>query len=43
MQGNTREQILGCMREAGLAEPRVVDSDQPTFGRIVYFAARRGA
>ena len=43
MQGNTREQILGWMREAGLAEPRVVDSDQPIFGRIVFFAARGGA
>jgi hypothetical protein len=43
MQGNTREQILGWMREAGLAEPCVVDSDQPIFGRIVYFAARGGA
>ena len=39
MQGNTRDQILGWMREAGLAEPRVVDSDQPIFGRIVYFVA----
>ena len=43
MQGNTREQILGWMREAGLAEPCVVDSDQPIFGRIVFFAARGGA
>jgi ubiquinone/menaquinone biosynthesis C-methylase UbiE len=43
MQGNTREQILGWMREAGLAEPRVVDSDQPIFGKIVYFVARGGA
>jgi ubiquinone/menaquinone biosynthesis C-methylase UbiE len=43
MQGNTREQILGWMREAGLAEPCAVDSDQPIFGRIVYFAARGGA
>jgi ubiquinone/menaquinone biosynthesis C-methylase UbiE len=43
MQGNTREQILGWMREASLGEPRVVDSDQPIFGRIVYFAARGGA
>ena len=42
MQGNTREQILGWMREAGLAEPRVVDSDQPIFGRIVYFVAWGG-
>jgi ubiquinone/menaquinone biosynthesis C-methylase UbiE len=43
MQGNTREQILGWMREAGLAEPRVVDSNQPIFGSIVYFVARGGA
>jgi ubiquinone/menaquinone biosynthesis C-methylase UbiE len=43
MQGNTREQILGWMGEAGLAEPRVVDSDRPIFGRIVYFVARRSA
>jgi ubiquinone/menaquinone biosynthesis C-methylase UbiE len=43
MQGNTREQILGWMREAGFAEPRVVDADQPIFGKIVYFVARGGA
>jgi ubiquinone/menaquinone biosynthesis C-methylase UbiE len=43
MQDNTREHILGWMREAGLSEPRVVDSDQPIFGRIVYFVARSGA
>jgi len=43
MQGNTRERIMGWMREAGLAEPRVVDSDQPIFGKIVYFVARGGA
>src|SRR5215469_3349275 len=43
MQGNTREQILGWMREAGLAEPRVVDSDHPIFGKIVYFVAGGGA
>jgi len=40
MQGNTREQILRCMREAGLVEPQVVDSDHPIFGKIAYFAAR---
>jgi hypothetical protein len=40
MQGNTHEQILGWMREAGLAEPRVVNSDQPIFGKIVYFVGR---
>ena len=43
LQGNTREQILSWMREAGLAEPSVVDSDNPIFGKIVYFVARRGA
>jgi ubiquinone/menaquinone biosynthesis C-methylase UbiE len=43
MQGNTREQILDWMREAGLGEPRVVDSNQPIFGSIVYFVARGGA
>jgi len=42
MQGNTCEQILGWMREAGLVEPRVVDSDQAIFGKIIYFAARSG-
>jgi hypothetical protein len=31
--------MLQWMREAGLIEPRVVDSDQPIFGRIVYVAA----
>ncbi len=39
MQDNTREQILNWMREADLFEPRVVDSDQPIFGKVVYFAA----
>jgi ubiquinone/menaquinone biosynthesis C-methylase UbiE len=42
MQDNTREQILGWMREAGFREVRVVDSDQPIFGKIVYFAALNG-
>jgi ubiquinone/menaquinone biosynthesis C-methylase UbiE len=42
MQDNTREQILGLMRQAGLVEPRVVDSDQPIFGKIIYFVARGG-
>jgi ubiquinone/menaquinone biosynthesis C-methylase UbiE len=42
MQGNNREQILTWMREAGLADPRLVDSDQPIFGKIAYFTARSG-
>ena len=40
MQNNTREQILGWMREADLVDPRVVDSDQPIFGKTVYLVAR---
>jgi len=40
MRGNNREQILTWMSEAGLLETRMVDSDQPIFGKIVYFAAR---
>jgi ubiquinone/menaquinone biosynthesis C-methylase UbiE len=40
MQGNTREQMEILMREAGLIEPGVVDSEQPIFGKIVYLAAR---
>jgi ubiquinone/menaquinone biosynthesis C-methylase UbiE len=40
MRDNSREQILSWMREAGLVEPCVVDSDRPIFGRIVYFSAR---
>jgi ubiquinone/menaquinone biosynthesis C-methylase UbiE len=43
MQGNTREQIENLMREAGLIQPCVVDSDQPIFGKIVYLAARAHA
>jgi ubiquinone/menaquinone biosynthesis C-methylase UbiE len=39
MQDNTREQILNWMREADLFEPRVVDSDHPIFGKIVYVTA----
>jgi ubiquinone/menaquinone biosynthesis C-methylase UbiE len=39
MQDNAREQILGWMRGAGFSEARVVGSDQPIFGKIVYFAA----
>jgi ubiquinone/menaquinone biosynthesis C-methylase UbiE len=39
MQDNRRELILDWMREAGLVAPRVVDSDRPIFGRIVYFVA----
>jgi ubiquinone/menaquinone biosynthesis C-methylase UbiE len=42
MQGNSREEILTWMREAGLFDPRLVDSDQPIFGRIAYFIARPG-
>lgn len=42
MQGNGREQIVNLMSEAGLSEPRVVDSDQPVFGKIAYFAAQSG-
>jgi len=43
MKGNTREQIENLMREAGLVQPGVVDSDQPIFGKIVYLAARARA
>ena len=43
MQGNTREQILGWMRDAGFREMRVVGSDQPIFGKIVYFVALNGS
>jgi hypothetical protein len=39
MQNNTREQLLNWMGEADLIEPRVVDSDQPIFGKIIYFTA----
>jgi len=42
LQDNNREQILAWMSEAGLVEPRVVDLDQPIFGKIAYFAARSG-
>jgi hypothetical protein len=42
MQDNNREQILNWMREAALLDPRVVDSDQPIFGKIVYLAAWTG-
>jgi len=42
MRDNNCEQILRWMREAGLLEPRLVDSDQPIFGKIAYFAARSG-
>lgn len=40
LQDKRSEQILTWMREAGLAEPEVVDSDQPIFGSIVYIVAR---
>jgi ubiquinone/menaquinone biosynthesis C-methylase UbiE len=39
LEDNRSEQILNWMNEAGLADPQVVDSDRPIFGRIVYFAA----
>src|SRR5215469_721697 len=39
MRGNNREQILNWMSEAGLVEARIVDADQPIFGKIAYFAA----
>ena len=42
MQDNTREQILDWLREAAFREVRVVDSDRPIFGKIVYFAALKG-
>jgi len=42
MQDNRRDQILKWMREAGLVDECVVDSDQPIYGKIVYFAARSG-
>jgi hypothetical protein len=28
------------MREAGLVEPRVLDSERPIFGNIIYVTAR---
>ena len=40
MHDNRREQILEWMREADLVEPRVLDSEQPIFGRIIYVTAR---
>jgi len=43
MQDNSCEQILTWMKEAGLIEPRVVDSDRPIFGKIAYFAAGSAA
>jgi ubiquinone/menaquinone biosynthesis C-methylase UbiE len=39
LEDNRGEQILRWMHEAGLADPHVVDSDRPIFGKIVYFAA----
>jgi ubiquinone/menaquinone biosynthesis C-methylase UbiE len=42
LQDNNREQILAWMGEAGFIEPRVVDFDQPIFGKIAYLAARSG-
>jgi ubiquinone/menaquinone biosynthesis C-methylase UbiE len=43
MRGNDRNQILNWMSEAALLEPRIVDSDQPIFGYIAYFAAHSAA
>ena len=40
LDGNHSEEILFCMRDAGLVEPEVVDSDRPIFGSIVYIVAR---
>ena len=40
MRYNTRGQLLEWMREAGLIEPRVLDSDRPIFGKIVYVTGR---
>ena len=40
MRDNTRGQLLDWMREAGLIEPRVLHSDRPIFGKIVYVTAR---
>jgi ubiquinone/menaquinone biosynthesis C-methylase UbiE len=40
MRGNSREEILSWMSVAGLIQPEVVASDQPIFGKIVYFTAR---
>ena len=40
LRDNRSERIMSWMREAGLVEPEVVDSDQPIYGKIVYIAAR---
>src|SRR5215469_3576868 len=40
LQNNNRERILEWMREAGLVEPRLLDSEQPIFGKIIYVTAR---
>ena len=40
LEGNRSEEILTWMREAGLVDPEVVDSDRPIFGSIVYIVAR---
>jgi hypothetical protein len=37
-----RHKLLEWMRKAGLIEPRVLDSEQPIFGKIVYVTARTG-
>ena len=43
MPDNTCAQILDWMREAGFIEPRMVDSDRPIFGKIIYLTARASA
>lgn len=40
MHDNRRERILEWMHEAGLVEPRVLDSETPIFGKIIYVTAR---
>ena len=41
-RNSSRDQILEWMRKAGLVEPRVLDSERPIFGKIVYVTARTG-
>ena len=40
MHDNNRERILEWMRAADFVEPRVLDSEQPIFGKIIYVTAR---
>ena len=40
MQDNNRARILEWMRAADFVEPRVLDSEQPIFGKIIYVTAR---